>query len=85
MAVISPQGKLSARLSETRLSFKRLSHDEIKAYLASGEGLGKAGGYGIQGHAGAFVMKLIGSYTGVVGLPLYETRCLLTGAGYPCA
>jgi len=63
--------------------FKRLSRDEIDAYLASGEWRGKAGGYAIQGLAGAFVVRLIGSYTAVVGLPLAETAALLAGEGYP--
>ncbi|MGA9659115.1 MAG: Maf family nucleotide pyrophosphatase [Asticcacaulis sp.] len=81
VAVINPQGKLSSRLVETRLTFKRLSAADKAAYLACGEGIGKAGGYAIQGFAGAFVTQLVGSYTGVMGLPLYETRCLLEGAG----
>lgn len=81
VAVIGPDGRLSSRLVETRISFKRLSLADIDAYLASGEGVGKAGGYAIQGLAGAFVTHLVGSYTGVMGLPLYETRCLLEGAG----
>jgi septum formation protein len=63
--------------------FKRLSREEMEAYLASGEWRGKAGGYAIQGLAGTFVVKLVGSYTNVVGLPLYETVSLLTGEGYP--
>jgi septum formation protein len=83
VAVVSPAGKLSSRLVETRLTFKRLSAADIAAYVASGEGIGKAGGYAIQGMAGAYVTQLVGSYTGVIGLPLYETRCLLDGAGYP--
>lgn len=82
VAVVGPDGKISSRAVETRLTFKRLSQSEITQYLDGGEGIGKAGGYGIQGRAGAFVMKLVGSYSGVVGLPLYETRCLLDGAGY---
>ena len=65
------------------MRFKRLSRDEIDSYLASGEWRDKAGGYAIQGIAGAFVVKLIGSYTSVVGLPLYETMRLLDGAGFP--
>ena len=81
VAVVNPAGKLSSRLVETRISFKRLSAADIAAYLASGEGIGKAGGYAIQGLAGAFVTHLVGSYTGVMGLPLYEARCLLEGAG----
>ncbi|WP_140985765.1 Maf family nucleotide pyrophosphatase [Asticcacaulis tiandongensis] len=82
VALISPD-RVSQRVVETRLQFKRLSDAEIDAYVQSGEGLGKAGGYGIQGRAGAFVISLIGSYPAVVGLPLYETRQLLIGAGYP--
>lgn len=70
------------RLVETRLTFKRLSAPEIAAYLASGDWAGKAGGYAIQGPAGAFVTQLVGSYSAVVGLPLYETTCLLEGAGW---
>ena len=61
------------RLVETRVRFKRLSREEIEAYLGSGEWRGKAGGYAIQGLAGAFVVRLVGSYTNVVGLPLAET------------
>jgi len=68
---------------ETRVRFKRLSRDELAAYLASGEWRGKAGGYAIQGLAGAFVVRLIGSYSSVVGLPLAETAALLSGEGYP--
>ena len=81
VAVVNPAGRLSSRLVETRITFKRLSAADTAAYLASGEGIGKAGGYAIQGLAGAFVTHLVGSYTGVMGLPLYETRCLLEGAG----
>lgn len=69
------------RLVETVVQFKRLSEAEIAAYLASGEWEGKAGGYAIQGLAGAFITHLNGSYTGVVGLPLHETRNLLVWAG----
>ncbi|MCI3134147.1 Maf family protein [Phenylobacterium aquaticum] len=82
VAVAAPGGRVASRLVETRLHFKRLTDREIAAYLQSGEGLGKAGGYAIQGRAGAFVMALQGSYTAVVGLPLYETACLLDGLGY---
>lgn len=82
LSVIGPDGRRAARLVESRVRFKRLSHDELENYLASGEGLGKAGGYAIQGRAGAFVMSLQGSYSGVVGLPLYETASLLAGLGY---
>jgi septum formation protein len=82
VAVAAPGGKTASRLSETRVRFKRLTRIEIDVYLASGEWTGKAGAYGVQGRAGAFVIALNGSYTGVVGLPLYETRALLTGLGY---
>ena len=71
------------RIVETRIRFKRLSRDEIEGYLASGEWRGKAGGYAIQGLAGTFVVKLVGSYPNVVGLPLYETVAMLEGEGYP--
>jgi septum formation protein len=71
------------RVVETRVRFKRLSAREIEAYLASDEWRGKAGGYAIQGLAGAFVVKLVGSHSAVVGLPLYETVSLLDGEGFP--
>ncbi|MEO8668656.1 MAG: Maf-like protein [Bauldia sp.] len=83
LAIVTPKGQLRQRLVETRVRFKRLSHEDIEAYLASGEWRGKAGGYAIQGFAGAFVIKLSGSYSNIVGLPLYETMTLLTGEGYP--
>jgi len=70
-------------VNETRGTFKRLSQDEISLYLASGEWRGKAGGYAIQGQAEAFVTWMSGSYSGIMGLPLYETRNLLISAGYP--
>lgn len=76
-------GRQGQRLVEARVRFKRLSGDEIDAYLASGEWRGKAGGYAIQGIAGAFVTKLVGSHSAVIGLPLYETAALLSGLGYP--
>ncbi|HTV67649.1 MAG TPA: Maf-like protein [Rhizobiaceae bacterium] len=82
VCLITPQGKLRQRLVETRVRFKRLSRDEHEAYLASGEWRGKAGGYAVQGIAGTFVVKLVGSYTNVVGLPLYETMGLLNAEGY---
>ncbi len=83
VAVIKADGEMISRVVETRLKMKRLSAPEIQAYLDSGEWKGKAGGYGIQGRAGAFIPSLIGSYTNVVGLPLFETKNLLQGAGYP--
>ena len=71
--LLTPSGAMRRRLVETRLRFKRLSAREIEAYLASAEWRDKAGGYAIQGIAGAFVVKLSGSYSAVVGLPLNET------------
>ena len=82
VAVLAPDGRRAERLVETRVYFKRLGPDEVARYLDSGEGRGKAGGYAIQGQAGAFVTALQGSYSGVVGLPLYETMNLLTGLGF---
>jgi septum formation protein len=83
VCLITPKGKVRGRVVETRVRFKRLSREEIESYLASGEWEGKAGGYAIQGRAGGFVTKLVGSYPNVVGLPLYETMTLLAGEGYP--
>lgn len=82
VAVIAPDGREAARLVETRVQFKHLSDAEKADYLAGGEWRGKAGGYGVQGVAGGFIIDLHGSYTSVVGLPLYETLNLLTGLGY---
>jgi septum formation protein len=83
LCLITPKGRVRSRLIETRVRFKRLSRLEIDTYLASGEWQGKAGGYAIQGLAGAFVSRLVGSYTNVVGLPVHETMALLMGEGYP--
>ncbi|WP_048648680.1 Maf-like protein [Nitratireductor soli] len=82
LCLVTPAGKLRQRLVETRVRFKRLSREELESYLASGEWRGKAGGYAIQGLAGTFVVKLVGSYTNVVGLPLFETVNLLVAEGY---
>ncbi len=82
ICLLTPAGKRRHRVAETRVRFKRLSREELESYLASGEWRGKAGGYAIQGLAGTFVVKLVGSYTNVVGLPLYETVNLLTADGY---
>jgi septum formation protein len=82
IALVAPGGRLSSRVVETRLTFKFLTPRDIADYLACGEGIGKAGGYALQGQAGAFVTNLVGSYTSVIGLPVYETRCLLEGAGW---
>lgn len=75
--------RLWQRAVETRVQMKRLSEPEIAAYLASGDWQGKAGGYAIQGPAGAFIPWISGSFTAVVGLPLAETATLLRAAGYP--
>lgn len=83
VAVAEPNGKLRTKLVETRVRFKRLSRQDMNDYLSSGEWRGKAGGYAIQGLAGSFVVKLVGSYPAVVGLPLMETANLLQAAGYP--
>ena len=83
LTIVTRLGGQRSRLVETRVRFKRLSRAEMNAYLASGEWRGKAGGYAIQGLAGAFVLRVIGSYSSVVGLPLAETAGLLTGEGYP--
>ena len=82
VCLIAPSGALRQRLVETRVRFKRLSREDIDSYMASQEWRGKAGGYAIQGRAGSFVVRLVGSYTNVVGLPLYETLALLAGEGY---
>lgn len=81
VAVAAPNEQTSARLVESRVHFKRLTKRDLDWYVASGEGIGKAGGYAIQGRAGALVMSLQGSYSGVVGLPLYESVSLLQGLG----
>jgi septum formation protein len=83
ICLVTPNLAYRQRLVETRVRFKRLSEEDIEAYLASGEWRGKAGGYAAQGIAGSFIVKIVGSYTNVVGLPLYETTTLLAGEGYP--
>lgn len=80
---VDQAGRVTTKLVETRVRFKRLSKDEIEAYLASGEWRGKAGGYAIQGIAGAFAISLVGSYTNIVGLPLSEAVGLIGATGYP--
>ncbi|MEL1249754.1 Maf family protein [Aurantiacibacter gilvus] len=82
IALKAPDGSIRERLSETQIKFKRLSQDEIDAYVASGEWHGKAGGYAIQGMAEALIPWIQGSHSAVVGLPLYETRALLKAAGF---
>jgi septum formation protein len=83
VCLVTPRESFRQRLVDTRVRFKRLSDEDIEAYLASGEWRGKAGGYAVQGIAGTFAVKIVGSYTNVVGLPLYETTSLLAGEGYP--
>jgi septum formation protein len=74
--------RLEDAVSITEVRFKQLSDDEIRRYVATGEPFDKAGGYGIQGKAAMFVEHIVGSYTGVVGLPVFETARLLAGFGY---
>ena len=83
ICLVTPKEGFRQRLVETRVRFKRLSEQDIEAYLASGEWRGKAGGYAVQGIAGSFVVKMVGSYSNVVGLPLYESCTLLGGEGFP--
>ncbi|MBS0248054.1 MAG: Maf-like protein [Proteobacteria bacterium] len=83
ICLVTPRESFRQRLVETRVRFKRLSSEDIESYLACGEWRGKAGGYAAQGIAGTFIVKLVGSYSNVVGLPLYETMALLGGEGYP--
>lgn len=83
VTLIDAEGRARHRLSTTIVTFKRLSEEELASYLAGGEWRGKAGGYAIQGRAEALVRALAGSHSGVIGLPLYETRALLRAAGYP--
>lgn len=82
VAVAAPAGRTASRVSESRVAFKRLSQADLASLIDNGEWRGVAGGYRIQGRAGALISHLIGSYSGVVGLPLYETVNLLTGLGY---
>ena len=82
VSVRAPGGRRGDRLVETRLKMRRLSETEIRAYAEGGEGVGKAGGYGIQGRAGVFILSLSGSWPAVVGLPLHETEALLRGLGW---
>lgn len=82
ISLIDGEGRMRHRLSTSIVTFKRLSGDEIAAYLTSGDWRGKAGGYAIQGRAEALVRALSGSFSGVMGLPLYDARALLRAAGY---
>ena len=83
ITLIDAEGKARHRLSTSIVTFKRFAQEELDAYLADGEWQGKAGGYAIQGRAEALIRQMSGSYSGVMGLPLYETRTLLKSAGYP--
>jgi septum formation protein len=83
VTLIDAEGKARHRLSSSIVTFKRLSAEEIDAYIASDEWRGKAGGYAIQGRAEALIRAIRGSYSGIMGLPVYETRTLLRSAGYP--
>lgn len=80
--LIAPDGRENARLVTTTVTFKRLEQAEIEAYIASGEWHGKAGGYAIQGLAALYVRQVAGSYSNIVGLPLYETGAILKGLGF---
>jgi septum formation protein len=83
ICLVGPDGRKHTRCCETKVRLKRLSREDIESYLKSDEWRGKAGGYAIQGRAEVFVRYLAGSYSAVMGLPLYETVHLLHGAGYP--
>ncbi|MBV8736127.1 MAG: septum formation protein Maf [Alphaproteobacteria bacterium] len=86
IALVGPDGRMVVRRVDTRVAFKRLSREEITRYLKSREWYEKAGGYAIQGRAAALIRFISGSYSNVVGLPLFETVQLLAGRGYrpPC-
>ncbi len=81
ISVIDAEGTQRTRCAASQVRFKQLSEEEVAAYAASGEGIGKAGGYAIQGRAAGLIDFLSGSHSGVVGLPLYETRALLKASG----
>ena len=83
VTVVDAEGVARHRLSTSVVAFKRLSDEELRAYLESGEWRRKAGGYAIQGRAEALIRAISGSHSAIVGLPLYETRALLRAAGYP--
>lgn len=82
LSVIAPDGRQSSRVVDSRVQVKRLTEAEIEAYIDSGDWHGKAGGYAIQGPAGAFIPSINGSYSAIVGLPLYETKAMLEGLGW---
>ncbi len=83
VCLVTPKGSLRQVLVESRVRFDRLSRRQMDAYISSGEWRGKAGGYAIQGLAGSFIVKMVGSYSNIVGLPLHETQTLLEGENFP--
>jgi septum formation protein len=83
VCLITPEDKVRAKIVDTRVRFKRLSKEDIESYVASREWRGKAGGYAVQGLAGCFVQRIVGSYTNIVGLPVNETVNMLLGEGFP--
>ena len=83
VVLLAPDGRRGERLVQSVVGFARLTERQVAAYLASGEWQGKAGGYAVQGRAAAFIRFLSGSYSNVVGLPLFETAQLLRGLGWP--
>ncbi|MER2519913.1 MAG: Maf family protein [Bdellovibrionales bacterium] len=82
VALTTPQGATRERLCDSVVTFKRMTPQEIEDYVASGEGLDKAGGYAIQGRAAALIRFIAGSHSNIVGLPLFETAQLLRGSGF---
>lgn len=82
IALINPEGKITSRVVETTVQFKKLTQKEIDTYVSRGEWKGKAGGYAIQGHASAFIKFIQGSYSNVIGISLYDTMQMLNGMGY---
>src|SRR3990167_1889967 len=82
IAVRTPGGDLKSRVVSTKVKFKPLSKSEKAEYIASGEGIGKAGGYAIQGIADSYVTSINGSYSNIVGLSLYDIRAMLSGVGF---
>jgi septum formation protein len=82
VVLVAPDGRRAERLNDTAVTFARLTDTQIEQYVIGGEWQGKAGGYAIQGRAAAYVRLLVGSYSNVVGLPLFETAQLLRGLGY---
>ena len=82
VALVGPDGRMGERVVDSAVAIMRLGAEQLQSYVACGEGVGKAGGYAIQGRAAGFVRFLSGSYSGVVGLPLFEVAQLLRGRGY---